>query len=135
MVNILKLFCHPVHPANSMINRRESVFFQVSRSNYYEVAFTQKKTQLLEAPSKTRCVDYQKSPYFVANNISTRDQCINRCINLYKANERTCANYYSMITLKMVSDDSGHKKICDHEHQVKFLKKMFFCKDNVFVEL
>ncbi len=107
-----------MHPANSMINRRESVFFQVARSNYYEVAFTQKTTQLLEPPSNTMCVVYQNDPYFVANQIRTRDQCMNRCINMYKANETTCANYYSMITIRMVSENGGHRKICDHEHQV-----------------
>ena len=112
-------FLFAVHPASILQNRRDFLFFQVSRSTIYEIGFTKKTTNLLPPPFKTHCIKYREDSYFIEKEIKTRDQCISFCINRYKREEKNCSNYYSVLSEGLFKKEFAKVKICDHEHQVR----------------
>ena len=105
-----------VHPPKILQNRRDFLFIQVARSNFYELAFTKKTTHLLEPPSKTMCVKYNEDPYLIHEGLKNRDLCISTCI--HKLDEKKCANYYSVLVDGLFCKQKNKQKICVHEQQV-----------------
>lgn len=111
-------FLFAVHPPNILQNRRDFLFFQVMRNNFYEIAFTKKTTYLMRPPYKTMCIEYLEDSEF--RKYITRDSCITYCI-LDQVSSAFCANYYGVLIEEMFTNKLNNytmKQICAHDNQV-----------------